>query len=236
MQHPQREDWILYLFNEAPPEKFSGLREHLHTCEQCAAQLDDWSQTLALLDRCPAAASLPPARPWRSGLSRWVAAAAVLVIGLILGIVFERGSAASQSTATASMRAAVRAELQSQLARSWPGGTGAGGAANVLQDRWRQIVKSEAQETGVTLNRAAEARLEQLLGQFADFWLAAREQDRQSTLALIHELRDEQARKLLALRKDLETVASLTDDEIRLARQRLIQLSANLARQDSPTF
>src|SRR5438105_15794216 len=96
MQHPQREDWILYLFNEAPPEKFGRLREHLHACEQCAAQLEDWSQTLALLDRCPAAACPRPARHWRSGaLSRWIADAAVLLIGLILGTILKPGPEAS---------------------------------------------------------------------------------------------------------------------------------------------
>lgn len=65
--------------------------------------------------------------------------------------------------------------------------------------------------------------------QLAEFMQAvqrARELDQQATLALCKSLQEQHAADHFLLRQDLETVASLTDDEMRQARQRLMQLAA----------
>lgn len=64
---------------------------------------------------------------------------------------------------------------------------------------------------------------------FKEFVVAlevARAEDRSSTELLLSSLRDEQHQRLVELRKDLETVATSTDAEIRDARLGLLQLAA----------
>ena len=56
---------------------------------------------------------------------------------------------------------------------------------------------------------------------------SAREEDRQITFAWLERLEKQQTADYLSVRNDLETVASLTDEGIRRARQSLNQLAAN---------
>jgi hypothetical protein len=58
---------------------------------------------------------------------------------------------------------------------------------------------------------------------------AARQEDRRETLSLLERIQREHAAAYVALRRDLETVASLTDEEIRQAHMKLMQFSGDLA-------
>ncbi len=65
------------------------------------------------------------------------------------------------------------------------------------------------------------------LGELIQALNRAREEDRQITFSWIDNVRKQHAADYLSLRTDLETVASLTDEEIRRARRSLNQLVAN---------
>jgi len=71
------------------------------------------------------------------------------------------------------------------------------------------------------------------LNEFVQAVHAAREEDRRTTLLLFEKMQKQHSADYLSLRSDLETVASLTDEEIRRARQSLIQFAANKSNQSS---
>ena len=81
MKHPNREEWVPYLFGEADPETKKQLAEHLHGCPRCAEELDGWRRSLHRLDAWavprPKRRALPVLSPALN-----LAAAAVVVLGL----------------------------------------------------------------------------------------------------------------------------------------------------------
>jgi hypothetical protein len=110
---------------------------------------------------------------------------------------------------------------------------------NSLQTRIEASVKSslavelqrqlnaELQSTLAGLVDASGAETQQQLGELIQAFNRAREEDRQITLAWIEKNQKQHAADYLSLRADLETVASLTDEEIRRARLSLNQLAAS---------
>ena len=205
MNHPQREEWTPYLFGEATPEARHKLTEHLHNCPECAAEIAGWRRSLSKLDRwrlprmrVRPALGAPPFLKWG------VAAALVLGAGVGLG----RWSApaldlnALQSRIEASVKSSLVVELQPQLNAD-------------LQRALAGVVDASAVDT------------QRQLGEFIQAFNRAREEDRQITFAWIEKIQKQHAADYLSLRNDLETVASLTDEEIRRARQSLNQLAAN---------
>jgi Putative zinc-finger len=85
MNHPEREEWVPYVYGEARPEDRRRLKDHLATCAECRAEVESWQQSLERLD----AWKLPRSRPIREAVApyfSWAAAAAlVLVLGFGIG-------------------------------------------------------------------------------------------------------------------------------------------------------
>jgi hypothetical protein len=79
------------------------------------------------------------------------------------------------------------------------------------------------------LAKASEAETRRMLRDFIEVFNTARQEDRRETLSLLERIQREHAAAYVALRRDLETVASLTDEEIRLAHLKLMQFSGDLA-------
>ena len=205
MNHPKREEWAPYLFGEATPEARHELAEHLQTCRACAAEIAGWRQSLNKLDcwKLPRMRARSAQRP--PAFMKWgVAAALVLGAGVGLG----RWSApavdlnALQNRIEASVKSSLAMELRRQLTAD-------------LQTALAGVVDASAMDT------------QRQLGEFIQAFNRAREEDRQITFAWIDNIQKQHAADYLSLRNDLETVASLTDEEIRRARQSLNQLAAN---------
>src|SRR5213593_4274584 len=84
MKHPNREQWVPYVFGEASPDAAQSLSQHLAECAECRAQVDAWRRTLKRLN-----AWKVPAR--RRGVSvvvpvlKWAMAAAI-ILGLGFGL------------------------------------------------------------------------------------------------------------------------------------------------------
>jgi anti-sigma factor RsiW len=84
MNHPEREEWVPYLYGEAKPQDRRRLKDHLANCAECRAEFEAWQQSLKRLDSW----KLPRSRPIREAVApffRWAAAAA-LVLALGFGI------------------------------------------------------------------------------------------------------------------------------------------------------
>ncbi|MBI5384503.1 MAG: hypothetical protein HZA90_07415 [Verrucomicrobia bacterium] len=119
------------------------------------------------------------------------------------------------------MAAALVLGLGFGLGRSSaPAGVPAGALLQVQHQMSNSLAALEAR-----LTNATEISSRELLQGVTQALDQARTQDRQAVLALFRELEERHTATYVALRKDLETLASLTDDEIRQARLKLIELA-----------
>jgi len=223
MKHPHREEWIPYLFRETDPETKKRLAAHLNGCPECAAELHGWRMSLQRLDAWKA-----PATPRRmlptlsSGLT--LAAAAVLVLGLgFMGGRFFSASADSRPLRAgleSSLKASLIPELRQQVRQELAG------------EIDRQIQKSGRDFSAALAKAKAEAiegstaETSQALQQLIAAIRSDRAEDRQAAASWIDDLRKQHDTDFVSLRKDLETVAALTDEQIRAARMKLIELTA----------
>jgi len=242
MKHPQREAWVPYLTGEAAAETRNELAAHLRDCAECAAQVAAWERTMRALD----AWKLPRHRP-RSRVAppilKWaIAAAVVLSLGFGAGRL-SAPAAGSLKALRAQVENAARTSTEFRLQERQELGADleAALAANRRQltnEVHAQVAAMERQllanmdQTARALNATSLESRESLraLGQALQ---DARLEDREATTSLVRRLKEDEAANLLALRKDLETVASFADDQLQQARQRILQL-ANYTQPDHP--
>ena len=231
MKHPDREEWIPYLWGEASPEVKTQLTKHLEGCTECREQVATWDRTIRKLDswKLPQRSAR---EPMPQAFVRW-AIAAMLVLGIGFGLgrfstyaSFDANKL--RSDLESSLRASLAAELQQQRRPAEDNGWQTALAATTSQisnDFQTQLAIERDQIMAGVMNVSARDSRHQL-NEFIQFLRAARDEDRQNTLVLLREMQKQHATDYLALRKDLETVASLTDDEIRQARLKFIQLAS----------
>ncbi len=224
MNHPKREEWAPYLFGEATPEARHRLEDHLQDCPECAAEIAGWRQSLDKLDRWKLPRIRARSTQSPSPLLKWGVAAALVLGG---GVGLGRWSAPAvdlntlQTRIEASVKSSLAMEGQRQLAAdlqsalSTTGGQLTNDFRTQLDSALARVVNMSAAET------------QRLLGDFIQTFNRAREADRQITFSWIEKIQKQHAVDYLSLRNDLETVASLTDEEIRRARQNLNRLAAN---------
>jgi len=146
-----------------------------------------------------------------SGVMKWGIAAAVL-----LGLGFAGGTWANYSNGNT---AAVRAEIEKSVR---------GSVENHLRQTLNEadLVSSGALEAAETrLRDSGEERLNRVVGEVIAAMNSAREADRNAAQLLIEALSEQHEKDVRWLRADLETLASNADDEIKLARFQLRQLS-----------
>jgi len=204
MNHPEREEWVPFLFGEAAPDARRKLAAHLQSCPQCAAKIESWRRSLGKLDRW----QLPPALGRRSQVLvptfRWaIAAALMLFAGVALGKL-TAGSSLNREQLQAAIKTAVKTAVGQP----------------------RSETANSIAELDARLVRVSEAQNRQLLRAFTELFDQAREQDRTSILAVLDRVEREHAADYVALRSDLETVASAADEQLRDARRRLVQIAA----------
>lgn len=195
MKHPNRDEWVPYVFGEARADEAKRLRAHLESCAECAAEVAGWRRSLQTLDKWEVS---PPvrSRAMIAPVFRWaMAAALVLAAGIAIGRVTAPNAEAMRAQVEASVKAALAEQTQQAVAQS---------EARAL---------SASQEQANELWQMFSERLE-----------AAREEDWQVVEGL---LREQEAR-YVNLRRDLETLASLADQEIRAANFKLTQLAGNI--------
>ena len=103
VNHPGADEWVAFLYGELPAATRRELGAHLAQCPNCAAQLQDWRDSMNALDQWALPAVRRPARQAVPAL-KWAAAAAVI---LLLGFAIGRQS----SSAARADRAAGNATL-----------------------------------------------------------------------------------------------------------------------------
>jgi anti-sigma factor RsiW len=209
MKCPNRDEWVPYVFGEATTEARQRLGAHLQSCPQCEAEVAGWQRSLQKLDRWKLPepeARMETARP----VLRWaLAALVVLSAGFGLGRVFAPADSQSfRARVEASVKASLVGELQSALER--------------LQVQSSNAIASAE----LRLAKASEAEMGRLARGLIEAMNNGRQEDRQSTQALLETFGRQFDSQLISMRTDLETVASLAEDEIRQAQTKLFQIAA----------
>jgi hypothetical protein len=204
--HPAREEWMAYLYEEIDSQRQVALREHLRTCSACREQVAGWEGMRQSLDKWKAA---PPVRKRRVPVQlprrwqlpwRWAAAAAfVLFLGFLAGWGTGAGRAGGPSAEwTENFRAALKAELKEEL-------------------QAEGVVGSNSD-----IRAAARAELEEWLAEYH----ALRQVQDQAFIHALDELEARHDAQLTQLRRELETVALVTEETFRQAQWRITQLAA----------
>jgi hypothetical protein len=198
MKHPNRDEWVPYVFGEARPDEARRLRAHLESCAECATEVNAWQRSLQALNQW----QVPGAAPSRSIVApvfRWaMAAAIVLAAGLAIGRVTAPNAQTMRAEIERSVKAAVAQQVQQALAESET-----------------RLAAAERQDSA------------ELWRVFSETLAAAREEDHQATAALFESYQRQQEIRYVNLRRDLETLASQADQEIRQANFKLTQLVGN---------
>jgi hypothetical protein len=111
MKHPEREEWVPFIFGEADAGRRRELEGHLDECAECRDEIESWQRSLGRLDSWELPA---PAKRRRNfaRLAKWAAAAAVV---LSIGFAIGRGTAAHVDAEK--VRAAVEKDLRGQVAQ-----------------------------------------------------------------------------------------------------------------------
>jgi hypothetical protein len=208
MSHPTNEEWGLYVFGEAPPELSRKLKSHLSQCPVCAAEVQAMERTITRLDAwevTPAhrsASSLQPALRW--------AMAALLVLGIGIGL----GRLMSpQPFNPEQLRSELTASLLADLQK----------AVDQLSDDCNSLVAAAelrwADQTTVSLRALGRELIESVND--------GRARDQRAIHAVLDQLKQERDADYVSLRRDLETVAASTDQQLQQARLKLFELAVN---------
>ncbi|PYI86891.1 MAG: hypothetical protein DME26_08040 [Verrucomicrobia bacterium] len=231
MNHPTREEWMAYLYGEISRETKAALKTHLDTCAECHANVAAWRQAMLALDawQLPAARSC---RSWSPAL-RWAAAAAVL---LFAGFGFGRAMSPTPPNA-AMIRAAIEPSLKSSLETDLRQRL-----AREFEDKWqadlatarvkllveyKKQLQSELAGAADTTLAAALAEAQRLLAEFSNAETEKRVEDKQALLTVLKEMETKRLTDNAALRKDVETMAVLTELAFRSAQQEMVQLASD---------
>ncbi len=244
MKHLSDEQLVFHYYQE--DEDRPSIEAHLAGCEACRARFQALRDALSALPPLPV-----PERPtdygrqvwqrvrsrleerppsvWRRlleraslpGLPRW--GLAPTMTALVLAA-FLAGAFGAHLGSRDALAGRLRQELRQELAADFQS------ALHQSQDRASNAMA--ALETRVARDSKAEAR--QLVQALTEVLSRARAEDRQALLALFQDWEERNAAGYVALRQELEELASQTDAEIRRAQSRLIELAAQAPPPEPP--
>ena len=192
-----------YLYDELTGEQHASLAAHLAVCPECTSDLAEWRALKKDLD-----AWQIPAKPVRVVSNHpWVRWAAAAVVMLSVGFGIGR-FAMSAGVDPEKLRAAIEPSIREQLRTEF---------AHALRD---ELDKSSAATLADANNHTKE-----LVGDFAKAYEQNRAGDNQAVYAALNKLDDGHVAAFASLRKELETVAVLTDVGFRQAQREIYQLA-----------
>ena len=201
MNHPTREEWMSFLYDELTDEQRANLAAHLAVCPDCKTCVNDWRATGNDLRSWQL-----PVRRARFALQRpvlrWAAAAVIMLcVGFGVG---RFTTAASADKIRAAVEPAVRGQLREEFAR---------------------MLRSELEKASAAALDASRAESRQLIGDFAKVYESNRAEDNQAVYEALNKLETQRLADNATLRKELETVAVMTDFGFRRTQQQMLQLA-----------
>jgi len=205
MNHPTSEEWMSYLYDEMEATGRARLTGHLDGCAQCRAKVAAWQGAQKNLDEWRlgphrARKTTVLARPWL----KWAAA-----IVLFAGVGFSAGRfSMARPVDPQKLRAEIEPQLRQQL------------RAELVQTMREELDKSAA----ATL----VASREQTRGMLADYAQKienARANDNSAISAALDRLDSQQADDYVSLKKQLDTVAVMTETGLRRTENQMVELA-----------
>ena len=218
MNHPTREEWVSYLYDDAPSSTKATLAQHLETCPACQKSVDEWQSVKQSLDswklpkRSLSVQFLQPVLKW--GM------AAAFAVGLGYGLGRFSVPAANMETWRAgienSLRASIETEVQTRLEQKL------GNEFKVLlASAQTQLIDRMDALAAKTLTES----IDQTQGLLTGYTEAIKNLDARLT---------RQGTDISALRNDTETMAVLTEAGFRRSEQQLVHL-ANFSDSQAPS-
>ena len=233
VKHPTREQWMEYLYGEMPRSAAAAVRAHLRACADCQAQYGAFAHTKARLNDWSLARPPGPSEEVLAfpRAARW-AMAALLVLGLGYGI----GRVSAPTVTPAAMRAAIEPALRSallgqlrqQIEQDTRGDwlAAVGGSEEALNTPLRRQLRERLDEWKAQAITTGTTETRRLVLGLAEQFRVDRQQDQQSVLALFEQAERKHQAEHLRLRRDVETVAVVADDQLKRTESRLGQLAS----------
>ena len=209
MTHPTPEDWMSYVYDELAPESRSTLQAHLDMCPACREQVEIWQRASRSLNQYRLPRRRQPLRP--AGIIRWAAAAAFVAlaaVGAMRVMALQREVTQLQSAMQGSVQREAEAFVRLELA-----------------SKMRAELTSDLDDLSAQAIRTANAEAQAMITAVSQRLEAQRVTDQQTTLAVLQKLSAQQAGDYAALRKELETVAVLTEAGFQRAQNQIATLA-----------
>jgi hypothetical protein len=217
MKHPSTEEWMDFLYEEIDPTKKSTLAAHLRGCSTCQDSVKGWQQGMRSLDTW----QLPANRSWHSSAwAPWLKWAAVAMVCASAGFA---GARISTRHEAGMLRASIEQPLRMRIAQDLKEQI-----AGQIQTELKTALASarteisqellQAQQASLISLAKAQAETQQLLTELARTSAENRTEDQKALLAALSDLQ--------TLRKELETVAVLTEDSFRKAENQIVRLAS----------
>lgn len=231
LNHPSSEDWMSYLYGEAEANARASLSEHLEQCPECQRHVEHWREGMEALENWP----LPKRRPlaWSSVLSRplkW-AMAACLALGFGYGLGRVSSAGPDPGLIRAQIDSSVRTALVEYLQRAnkpeLETRYTTGPAEAEGQDR---SIGSEPLNTQFATYANHTLRLaEEQMHQLLEVYDGKHRRELNAIVVALNELNSKLTRQSdhqLAFRREVETVALLTEASLRRTQEQMVQLAS----------
>lgn len=210
MNHPTREEWMSYLYDDLPSSTQASLTQHLESCAPCQKSLDEWQNVRRSLDSWRLPKRSLSIQFLQSVLKWGMAAAFAVALGYGLGrfsvpaVHVETLRAGIENSLRDSIETEVQARVQQRLSDEFKA---------TLAAVQTQLIERMDTLAAKTFTESAD-QMQGLLGTYGD---AVKDLDTRLT---------RQGTEISALRKDTETVAVLTEAGFRRSEQQLVHLAS----------
>ena len=228
MNHPNREEWMAYLYKEVGRKRQAELKEHLKQCSQCQADVTTWQSVMKELDtwQLPQAGSISRSRRDIKWAVRWTGAAVLLIFA---GYAVGRVTVAQppdidqlQTALQTSLEPAIRQNVIQELNRDW--GLALARSYLRLKDELSEQFRRELSAYALRILAASNSTTNELLTEMIEAINTAQAQDRRWVAAALEQIEFNRLRDKSQFISGLETLAAETGDEILRTKEDLAKL------------
>jgi anti-sigma factor RsiW len=198
-----------YLYDELPAESRSAMSAHLDSCSECREQMQTWRSASRSLDRF----HLPARRKVLRNpvLVRWAMAAALIGFAA-LGVMRMAVLQGEVNQLRADLQGGIRREIEASLRLE-------------LAGKMREDLNGALADWSDRAAKSANTEAQNLIGALAQRLETERLSEQQATLAVLQKLNARHTQDYGALRKELETVAVLTEAGLQRAQNQIATLA-----------
>jgi hypothetical protein len=203
MNHPTNEEWMSFLYNEVYADEHARLTGHLQDCATCQGRVTEWRAAQKSLDGwqpAPRRAGRKAARPlFARPILKWAAAAVFFA-----GIGFGAGRLSMLAAVSPQkLRAAIEPEIRRQL-----------------HEEFAQTMREELDKSAAATLAASRG----MIAAYAEKAENARAEDNHAISTALDRLASQQTDDYVSLKKQLDTVAVLTDAGLRHTENQVAEL------------